>query len=56
MAQNDSELHYLHFQCIIIPYNAIFLNKQDKDHIQDSIKCLNLDFSHKMTYNESRNY
>jgi len=30
-------------------YNAIFLNKQDKDHIQDSIKCLNLDFCHKMT-------
>jgi len=49
MAQNDSELHYLHFKCVIIMYNAIFLNKKDKNHILDIIKCLNVDFCRKMT-------
>jgi len=30
-------------------YNAIFLNKQDKDLIKDSIMCSNEDYCHKMT-------
>jgi len=49
MTLNGSELHYLHFKCVIIIYNAIFLNKQTKDHILDCIRCLNVDFCHKMT-------
>jgi len=51
MTLNGSELHYLHFKCVIIIYNAIFLNKQTKDHILDCIRCLNVDFCHKMTKN-----